>query len=231
MESALIKRFGISPDRLRRYEHPAATLAHYSKRTVDLQYQYPWGWDELWGIANRRDYDLALHEKASGKSFAVRDPETNESFRPYVIEPTGGIDRLLLAILCESYTVIKGGRTTTTESIKDEEVMLKLPPRLAPYQVAVLPLSKKPQLQEIGQKLALALRKHWSVAYDETGSIGKRYRRQDEIGTPYCITVDFDTLEGGKRPRGTVTIRDRDSMQQENVAFDELTPYFEAKLE
>lgn len=230
MEEVLISTFGLAKKNLRQYEHPKDTLAHYSKRTVDIQYHYPWGWDELWGLANRRDYDLAQHEKASHKKFEYRDPETNETFRPYVIEPTGGIDRLFLAILCESYDVIKGGRSTTTEAIKEEEVVLKLPYQLAPFSVAVLPLSKKPELQKVAHAIEAALRKTWMVSYDETGSIGKRYRRQDEIGTPFCITVDFDTLEGAKRPKGTVTVRDRDTMKQEDVAIDEVPKYLIARL-
>lgn len=230
MEETLSSTFGLAAKHLRRYEHPQDTLAHYSKRTVDLQYHFPWGWDELWGLANRRDFDLVQHEKASGKKFEYRDPDTNESFRPFVIEPTGGIDRLLLAMLCESYEVVKGGRSTTIEAKKDEEVVLKLPYRFAPFTVAILPLSKKPELQKVGHEIELSLRKEWLVAYDETGSIGKRYRRQDEIGTPFCVTVDFDTLEGTKRPKGTVTVRDRDTMQQEDVAIEELPAYFRTKM-
>lgn len=230
-ERVLIERFGLAKDALKRYEHPKETLAHYSKRTVDLQFMFPWGWDELWGLANRRDYDLALHEKATGKSFAMRDPETNEQYRPFVIEPTSGIDRLFLAVMCNGYTTIQGGRSTTTESIKEEEMVLKLPPKLAPYKAAILPLSKKPELQKVAQEIATTLRKKWMIDYDETGSIGKRYRREDEIGTPWCITVDFDTVEGTKRPKGTVTVRDRDTMQQEDVAIGDLTGWLEKKLE
>jgi glycyl-tRNA synthetase len=132
--------------------------------------------------------------------------------------------------LLDAYEVIAGGRTTTTESIKEEEVVLKLHPKLAPYTVAVLPLSKKPELQKVANKIVKTFRQKWSVTYDETGSIGKRYRRQDEIGTPWCVTVDFDTLEGKKRKQGTVTVRDRDSMEQEDVAIEELMAYLEGKL-
>lgn len=220
MEDALVNRFGIARDHIRRYEHPKDTLAHYSKRTVDLEYLYPWGWDELWGLANRTDYDLQKHEEASGKSFEYRDPKSGETYRPYVIEPTGGIGRLLLAILLESYTVIEGGRSTTTESVKEEEIVLRLPRHLAPVQIAVLPLSKKDPLTETAQKIASSLRRHWAVEYDDTASIGKRYRRQDEIGTPLCITIDFETANDN-----AVTVRDRDTMKQERVSIDSITEY------
>lgn len=221
METALIERFGIAKDHLRRYEHPKEKLSHYSKRTVDIHYHYPWGWDELWGLANRTDFDLAQHEKASGKKMEYRDPVSGETFRPYVIEPTGGIGRLFLAILLESYSVVEGGRTITTESTKEEEIVLRLPKHLAPVQIALLPLSKKEQLSSVAQEIASTLRKSWSVDYDDVASIGRRYRRQDEIGTPYCVTVDFESLDDKK-----VTVRDRDTMAQERVAIDDLPSYF-----
>lgn len=217
MERALTERFGLSQESLRCYEHPKKTLAHYSRRTVDIQYRYPWGWDELWGIADRTDYDLTQHEKASGKKFEYRDPETGEIIRPYVIEPTGGIERLFLAILLEAYTVIKGGRTTTTEAVKEQEVVLKLPKHLAPVQVAVLPLSKKEALVGLTKEIETQLRPLYSLEVDIVGSIGRRYRRQDEIGTPYCVTVDFESLEDKK-----VTVRDRDTMVQERIPMAEL---------
>lgn len=221
MESALVQRFGLNKKNLRRHEHPKDTLAHYSKRTVDIQYQFPWGWDELWGLANRTDFDLAQHEKASGKSLTYRDPVSGETFRPYVIEPTGGIDRLFLAILCESYQSVAGGRTTTTEATKDEETVLRLPKQLAPIKIAVLPLSKKEKLSTLARSVAATLRQHWAVDYDEVASIGRRYRRQDEVGTPYCLTVDFESLDDNK-----VTVRDRDTMKQDRVAIDDLVSYF-----
>lgn len=230
MEKVLVDTFGLSKTNLKRHEHKKETLAHYSKRTVDIDFKYPWGFDELWGLANRRDFDLEQHEKATGKKFEYRDPISGETFRPYVVEPTGGIDRLLFAVLCDAYTVVKGGRSTTTESIKEEEVVLKLHPKLAPYKAAILPLSKKPELQKVAQEIAATLRKRWMIDYDETGSIGKRYRREDEIGTPWCITVDFDTIEGTRRPKGTVTVRDRDTMEQEDVAIGDLTGWLEKKL-
>jgi glycyl-tRNA synthetase len=168
---------------------------------------------------------LKQHQEASGQNMAYRDPITNETFIPYVIEPAIGISRLILAILIESYTVIDGGRSTTTEAVKEEEIVLKLPKNLAPVKIAILPLSKKPELQAIAQPLIQDLSKKFTTQYDETGSIGKRYRRQDEIGTPYCITVDFDSLEDKK-----VTVRDRDTMEQERVSIDQLQTYFGERL-
>jgi glycyl-tRNA synthetase len=225
MLDLLTNRFGLAKENLQLYEHPKDTLAHYSKRTVDIHYKFPWGWDELWGLANRTDYDLKQHQEASGQNMAYRDPITNETFIPYVIEPAIGISRLILAILIESYTVIDGGRSTTTEAVKEEEIVLKLPKNLAPVKIAILPLSKKPELQAIAQPLIQDLSKKFTTQYDETGSIGKRYRRQDEIGTPYCITVDFDSLEDKK-----VTVRDRDTMEQERVSIDQLQTYFGERL-
>ena len=225
MEHVLVEHFGLSKENIRRYEHPKESLAHYSKRTVDLEYKYPWGWDELWGLANRTDYDLKRHQDASGQSMSYRDPVTDETYIPYVIEPTGGIQRLMLAILVEAYNVIEGGRTTTTEGNKDEEVVLKLAKHLAPIQVAILPLSKKPELQGLSQSILTSLSQVYRTQYDETGSIGKRYRRQDEIGTPFCVTIDFDSLEDKK-----VTVRDRDSMKQERIDVAELEQYLAEKL-
>lgn len=227
---------GLKPEHLRKVVQPKKDLAHYSKATTDIEYTFPieTGWSELMGIANRTDYDLKQHGKFSrgdDQAFAsVVDDEGKVKKVPYVIEPSWGIDRLVLALLLDAYTVIEGGRSTTTESIKEEEVVLKLNPRLAPYRMAVLPLSKKPELQKIAAEVAAELRKHWFIDYDVTGSIGKRYRRQDEIGTPWCVTIDFDTIEGVKRPKGTVTVRDRDTMTQDNVAIDDLPQYFREKL-
>ncbi len=227
---------GLNPKHLRKFEQPKKELAHYSKATTDIEYAFPIekGWGELMGIANRTDYDLkqhGQHAKGDSEAFATPiDDEGKEKKVPYVIEPSWGIDRLVLALLIDAYTVIGGGRSTTTASIKEEEVVLKLHPRLAPYTVAVLPLSKKPELTSIAEKILSTLRRDWMVDYDLAGSIGKRYRRQDEIGTPWCVTVDFDTIEGVKRPKGTVTVRDRDTMTQENVAIQDLSEYFRGKL-
>lgn len=217
--------FGLKKENLKLHEHPKDTLAFYSKRTVDIHYKFPWGWDELWGLANRTDSDLKQHEKESGKEIVYRDAVSGEKHRPYVIEPTVGIDRLFLAMLIESYSAVEGGRSTTKESVKEEEIVLKLPKNLAPIKVAVLPLSKKPELQKIAEPLAQELRSRFTVAYDETASIGKRYRRQDEIGTPYCVTVDFDSVNDK-----AVTVRDRDTMEQERVPIQKLAGYLAEKL-
>jgi len=179
----------------------------------------------LYGIANRTDYDLSRHQEHSKQDMQYRDPETGEKFIPYVIEPTFGLNRTLLVCLLSAYTEIEGGRTTTTESIKEKEVVLRLDKKIAPVKIAILPLSKKEELSVPAKKLAAELRKHWFCQYDETGSIGKRYRRQDEIGTPYCVTYDFDTPNDGK-----VTVRDRDTMQQDRIALSELQAYFAEKL-
>jgi len=229
-------KLGIKAEHLRQRPHKKSELSHYSAATTDVEYAFPIekGWAELMGIANRADYDLRQHGQAARgdeRAFAVPIDETGKIKEvPYVIEPSMGIDRAALAFLLDAYEVVKGGRTTTTESIKEEEVVLHLHPKLAPYTAAVLPLSKKPNLEKAAHAIAQTLRPHWSVDYDAAGSIGKRYRRQDEIGTPFCITVDFDTLEGVKRPLGTVTIRDRDTMKQENVPIESLVDYFRAKL-
>lgn len=225
MEKVLIEDFGLTKKNLRRYEHPKKNLAHYSKRTVDIQYRYPWGWDELWGLANRTDYDLREHEKFSGHDLKYRDPETGEKFWPYVVEPTGGIERLFLAVLNEAYTEVKGGRTTTTQSTKEVEVVLRFKKYLAPIKIAILPLVRKESLVKLAQKIYYNLKKDWLVQYDELGSIGRRYRRQDEVGTPYCLTVDFESLEDKK-----VTVRDRDTMKQERVRIEELSGYLRDKL-
>ena len=220
------KGLGISPDNLRFYEHPQEKLSHYSKRTVDVEYQYPWGWGELNGLANRTDFDLKQHTEHSGQDMTYFDPETNERYFPYVIEPTFGVTRTLLALLLEAYQQVDGGRTETTDSNKEAETVLRLHPRLAPIKVAVLPLSKKEPLKEIAENLRYRLAKKWMVQYDESGSIGRRYRRQDEIGTPWCITVDFDTSEDN-----AVTVRDRDTMEQSRVKIDELEAWITERLE
>jgi len=208
---------GISEDNIKMRDHEKEELSHYSKATTDIEYLFPFGWGELWGIADRTDFDLKQHAEHSGENFNYLDPATNEQFIPYCVEPSVGVDRLMLAFLCEAYneeTLDKG----------DTRVVMKLHPVLAPFKAAVLPLSKK--LSEPAQELYRKLVGRFNVDYDETGSIGKRYRRQDEIGTPYCITVDFDTLEDR-----CVTIRDRDTMEQIRVPIDEVVPYLEEKTE
>ena len=216
---------GFDADKLRVREHTDDELSHYSKRTVDIEYNTPFGWKEMFGLAYRTDFDLKNHIEHSGVDLSYRDPQSGETYVPHVIEPTFGLTRLMLMVLLNAYTEVEGGRTKTTESVKDSEVVLKLHKRLAPVKVAVLPLSKKEPLKELAGEIADTLRQSWAVQYDETGSVGKRYRRQDEIGTPYCVTVDFESLEDKH-----VTIRDRDTMEQERIAIDELPAYVAEKM-
>ncbi len=207
---------GISSEYLRLHEHAKEDLSHYSKGTTDVEFLYPWGWDELEGIANRGDYDLTQHSTHSGTKLDYFDQATNERYTPYVIEPAAGATRAMMAFLLAAYheDVVEG----ETRSV------LRLDWRLAPYQVAVLPLSKKPELEGVSQEVLTQLQPHFMCDYDVTQSIGKRYRRQDEVGTPFCITVDFDTLEDR-----AVTVRDRDTTQQERVKIDELLTYLRTK--
>jgi len=209
---------GIKKENLRRYEHPKESLAHYSKRTVDIEYKFPFGWGELAGIANRTDFDLKQHAKASGKELVYQDAETKEKYVPYVIEPTMGIERAMLALLLDAYEEVEGARTKTTEATKESEVVLKLSKHIAPVQVAVFPLMKnKPELAAKATEVFETLQKDFACQYDEVGAIGRRYRRQDEIGTPYCVTIDFDSLENND-----VTLRDRDTMEQIRVKISNL---------
>lgn len=223
---------GIKSENLRHDEKSKDSLAHYSKRTIDIHYKFPHGWDELGGIANRTDYDLKRHMEFSGKDLTFFDQDTQEKYVPFVIEPTQGVDRLFIAVLCDAYKEYPGGRKSDEQSTVSEEknngeteIVLHLKPYLAPYKVAVLPLVKKDGLGDKAKELARNLRKKFTTYYDESGSIGRRYRRQDEIGTPWCVTVDYQTLEDN-----TITIRDRDSMIQERVNINELLPWVEAKL-
>ncbi len=218
---------GIKKENLRRYEHKKEDLSHYSKRTVDIEYKYPFGWQELTGIANRTNYDLSQHSKFSGKELNYFDEETKEKYVPYVIEPSLGIDRLLLALLTDAYEEIKGGRTETTKSVKEEEVVLRLDKKVAPIKAAILPLVKnKPDLVKKAKEIYGILKSHFVCQYDEVGSIGRRYRRQDEIGTPFALTIDFETLE-----KDDVTCRDRDTMKQERVKINDLVRVLGEKLE
>ena len=208
---------GMKKENIRLRDHSAEELVFYSKATTDIEYAFPFGWGELWGIADRTDYDLTNHMNVSKEDFSYLDPETNERYVPYCIEPSLGADRVALAFLCNAYDEeeIAEGDTRT---------VLHLHPALAPYKVAVLPLSKK--LSEKAEEVYTQLSKNFMCEYDETGSIGKRYRREDEIGTPYCVTVDFDTLEDN-----AVTIRDRDTMEQVRVKIDELEDWITKKIE
>jgi glycyl-tRNA synthetase len=216
---------GINRDNLRHYEHPKEKLSHYSKRTVDIEYRFGFAggdWGELEGIANRTDFDLTTHSEHSGTDLSYRDPVTNEKFVPYVIEPAAGLTRSLMAFLVEAYTE---DEAPNTKGGVDVRTVLKLDPRLAPVKAAVLPLSKNEDLSPKARDLAAELRALWNVDYDETQAIGRRYRRQDEIGTPFCVTVDFETLDDQ-----AVTIRERDSMSQERVALDQVKGYLATHL-
>ncbi len=206
---------GLERKKLFDHEIPDDERAFYSKRTIDMEYEFPFGQDELWAIAYRTDYDLSRHQEYSGISMEYLDDRTGKKFIPHVIEPTFGVDRTLLAILGAAYTE------------EDGRIVLKLKPNVAPYKIAVFPLlANKPELVESARKIRDDLRKHFTVAWDDRGNIGKRYYSQDEIGTPWCVTVDFESLEDKK-----VTVRDRDTMKQERVAIAELSDYFKKKLE
>ena len=221
---------GIKKEHLRLRDHEPAELAFYSRATTDIEYAFPFtDWGELWGIADRTNYDLTRHQEASGKSLEYFDSETNEHYIPYVIEPSLGCDRVALAFLCEAYDE---EHLTDSKGKEDIRTVLHLHPALAPYKCAVLPLSKK--LGEKAMEIRNELSKYFMVDYDDTGSIGKRYRREDEIGTPYCITVDFDTV--GDEAKGItadncVTVRDRDTMEQVRMPISELKSYIESKIE
>lgn len=208
---------GLSEESIRLRDHAPEELSHYSNATTDIEFLFPFGWGELWGIADRTDFDLKQHAAHSGESFEYLDPATNEKYVPYCIEPSLGADRVALAFLCNAYD------EETLEN-GDIRTVLRLHPALSPYKAAVLPLQKK--LGDNARQLWETLSKDMMVEYDETGSIGKRYRRQDEIGTPFCITVDFDTLEGG-----TVTLRDRDSMQQIRLHQEDVAAYIKKRLD
>ncbi len=214
----------VNMDNLVWHEIPDGERAHYSKRTVDIEYKYPFGVKELHGIAYRTDFDLSRHQTVSGQDLTYTDPETNEKFLPHVIEPTFGIDRMLLVCLLEAYH--EEDAPTSKEGETEARVVMKFPKHLAPIQVAVLPLSKKDELAVVAKPLADELRKYFSVDYDETQSIGKRYRRQDEIGTPYCITIDFESINDKK-----VTVRDRDTMTQERIDISQLITYLKQKYD
>lgn len=208
---------GIKKENLRFRPHEKGELAHYARAAEDIEYNFPFGWHEIEGVHNRGDWDLSRHSEFSGQDFSETDPETGQKFYPYIIETSAGADRLLLVFLIDAYEEIIGGRTTTTKSVKDVEIILRLHKKLAPVKVAVLPLSKKEALIKSAKDIAAELRKYWVIEYDEIASIGKRYRRQDEIGTILSVTIDFQTPMDNM-----VTIRDRDSMQQVRVKVDDL---------
>ncbi len=212
-----LKDIGIKEENLRYRDHAKEELAFYSKATTDIEYKYPMGWGELWGIADRTDYDLSVHENHSKTELKYLDPETNEKYTPYVIEPSVGVDRLLLSVICDAYT---------EEEVSEGDVreVLHINPSLAPYKISVLPLVKKYH-SEKAIEIYNDLSKYFMTNYDEAGSIGKRYRRNDAIGTPWCITVDDETISNN-----TVTIRDRDTMQQITLRVDEVKKYIEERI-
>jgi glycyl-tRNA synthetase len=208
---------GIPADQLRLRPHTDDELSHYSAGTSDVEFLFPWGWDELEGIANRTDYDLTQHAKHSGERLEYFDQATGERYVPHVIEPAAGATRTAMAFLIAAYD---------EEEVRGEtRVVLRLHPRIAPYQVAVLPLSKKDELVPVAEEVLGLLQPHWMCDYDLTQSIGRRYRRQDELGTPFCVTVDFDTLDDR-----SVTVRDRDSMEQDRVKIDDLVENLATRL-
>ena len=209
---------GIKEENLRLRDHDPEELCFYSKATTDFEYLFPFGWGELWGVADRTDYDLTQHINTSGKSLDYFDPETNERYIPYVIEPSLGVERLFLTILTEAYD-----EEVVDAEKNDTRVVLRFHPTLAPFKCAILPLSKK--LNEQATEIFTSLSKKFNVDYDDAGSIGKRYRRQDEIGTPFCITYDFESVEDG-----CVTVRDRDTMEQVRLPIADLEKYIEEKI-
>ncbi|HEX3489112.1 MAG TPA: glycine--tRNA ligase, partial [Streptosporangiaceae bacterium] len=216
---------GVTKENLRLWEHPAEKRSHYSKRTVDIEYKYDFTgteWGELEGIANRTDYDLGVHAKASGQDLSYLDAESGERFIPYVIEPAAGVDRGMLAFLLDAYAE---DEAPDAKGKLEKRTVLRLDHRLAPVKVAVLPLSRHADLSPKARDVAALLRKHWNSDFDDASAIGRRYRRQDEIGTPLCVTVDFDTLEDQ-----AVTVRERDSMAQQRVGIDALVGYLSERL-
>ena len=213
---------GMNKEHMRLRDHSPEELSFYSKATTDIEFLFPFGWGELWGIADRTNYDLGRHSEVSGKALEYFDQETNEHYIPYVVEPSLGADRVALAFLCDAYDEEVVG--TDAKGKEDIRVVMHLHPALAPFKACVLPLSKK--LNEGAEKVYDLLRKNFMVDYDDAGSIGKRYRRQDEIGTPLCVTYDFDS-----ETDGCVTVRDRDTMQQERIKIENLTAYIESKIQ
>jgi glycyl-tRNA synthetase len=216
---------GISPENLRFFEHPQEKLSHYSKRTVDIEYRFRFGgteFAELEGIANRTDFDLTTHAKHSGVDLSYFDQDKGERWTPYVIEPAAGLTRAVLAFLLDAYSE---DEAPNAKGALEKRTVLRLDKRLAPVKVAVLPLSRNADLSPMARDLAAQLRRNWNVEFDDAQAIGRRYRRQDEIGTPFCLTIDFDSLDDR-----AVTVRDRDSMAQERVSLDQVEAYLAARL-
>ena len=222
---------GMKDENLRLRDHEPEELSHYSNATTDFEFVFPFGWGELWGVADRTDYDLTQHQNVSGKDLTYFDPETNQRYIPYVVEPSLGVERSVLAVLCDAYDEEVVGQDKKGND--DVRVVLHFHPALAPFKAAILPLSKKEVLTGPAQELYAELSKEFMVDYDETGSIGKRYRREDEIGTPYCITFDFDTVgdeANGIAADHCVTIRERDSMEQVRIPISEVKDFLREKI-
>jgi len=217
---------GIKKENLRIREVPKKELAHYARKASDIEYKFPFGWQEVEGIHNRGDWDLSNHSKYSGEDLEYYDEETREKYFPNIIETSVGVDRSLFAFLCDAYQEVEGGRTKTTKSAKEVEILLKLDKSLAPIKIAVLPLVKnKPKLVKKAEEVYQMLKPHFICQYDEVGSIGRRYRRQDEVGTIFTLTIDFETLE-----KDDLTIRDRDTMKQERVKIKDLVKVLKEKI-
>jgi glycyl-tRNA synthetase len=209
---------GLKQANLKLRRHSEEELSFYSDNTVDIEYQFPFGWGELWGIASRTNYDLGQHAQHSKKNLDYRDPDTNEVYTPYVVEPALGLNRLFLAVMSDAYAV-------ENEGTKEQRVLLRLHPKLAPVKAGIFPLQKKDGLPEIADRIYQDLAKRFPVDLDASGSIGKRYYRQDELGTPFCVTIDYETKDDG-----TVTVRERDTTNQERVSMDKLATYLFEKL-
>lgn len=222
-QRAFIQSLGVRPENLRAREHEAEELSHYSKRTVDLEYRFPFGWKELSGLAYRTDFDLRLHQEASGANLTYYDQANDRHFIPHVVEPTVGVDRLMLVVMLDAYdeeeTVDAKGKPAT-------RTVMRFAPEIAPYKAAVLPLSRKPEVASVAQEIFGEVQRHFVAEYDETQNIGRRYRRQDEIGTPLCVTIDFETLDDN-----AVTVRDRDSMEQVRIPISELVSHLRERLD
>jgi glycyl-tRNA synthetase len=216
---------GLRPENLRLFEHPPEKRSHYSKRTVDIEYRFGFPgseWGELEGIANRTDFDLSTHARASGQELSYLDADSGERYVPYVIEPAAGVDRCMLVFLMDAYAE---DQAPDAKGTLEKRTVLRLDQRIAPVKVAVLPLSRNADLSPKARDVAAQLRKRWNTDFDDASAIGRRYRRQDEIGTPFCVTVDFETLSDQ-----AVTVRERDSMRQERVGIDGLEPYLSERL-
>ena len=224
MNKFFVQELGFKKDHMRWRQHDKEELSHYSKETWDVEYQFPFSWGELWGIAYRTDFDLKQHEKFSGEKLEYLDPETNEKFVPHCIEPTFGVDRTVLVSLLEAYDEDSAPSEKPGKKM-EARIVMRFPPKLAPVKAAILPLIKKEKLPEIARKMFETLKKHFVVEYDDSGSIGKRYRRHDELGTPFCFTIDFQTVEDD-----TVTVRDRDSMKQTRIKIQDVLQFLQEKL-